>query len=257
MLLAENFSFAFNENHLILKEISFEVEAGEYLSIIGPNGAGKSTLLKCLLRLHARGRSSGGIYIKNRLLNEYGQKELARVMGYVPQAGGWIPPFTVMELLRLSRFPYASTTSGLNATDVEAMERALELTSLHPLAQRSLRTLSGGERQKAYLAAALAQGTEVMLLDEPASFLDPRHVAELDLLLRNLNQQHGLTMITVTHDLNHPAQAGGRVLILQNGQKLFHGPVSGLTSGVLEEAYQHKFLYLYHPQREGPVIMAE
>lgn len=257
MIRTENYSFAFSGQNFILKDISFEVEQGEYLSIIGPNGAGKSTLLKCLLRLHDRGNSQGNIYIKGHPLSEYGQKELARVVGYVPQAGGWIPPFTVRELLRLSRYPYADTASGLNTRDLEAVDRALELTNLGPLASRSLKTLSGGERQKAYLAAALAQETEVMLLDEPASFLDPRHVADLDHLLRELNRQHGLTMITVTHDLNHPARLGGRVLILQDGQRLFHGPVSGLTSGVLEEAYQHKFLYLTHPQREGPVIMAE
>lgn len=257
MLRTENFSFSFNRHQPILKDINFEVKAGEYLSIIGPNGAGKSTLLKCLLRLHERGHSEGDIYIKGRPLSDYGQKELARVVGYVPQAGGWIPPFTVYELLRLSRYPYLSTTSGLGVRDVEAVERALELTGLTAMAQRHLKTLSGGERQKAYLGAALAQETEVMLLDEPASFLDPRHVADLDKLLTELNQAHGLTMITVTHDLNHPARAGGRVLILREGQKIYHGPVAGLHHGVLEEAYQHQFLYLKHPKRSMPVILAD
>ena len=256
MLRAEHFSFSFNDTPT-LEDISFEVAAGEYLSIIGPNGAGKSTLLKCILRLHERGRSGGTISVKGRPLNEFNQKELARIINYVPQAGGWIPPFTVTELLRLSRFPYAASTSGLNARDLKAVDRALALTGLASMAGRYLKTLSGGERQKAYLAAALAQETEVMLLDEPASFLDPRHAADLSALLQNLNKDEGLTMVTVTHDLNHPLVSGGRVLVLKSGRVLYHGPSAGLLEGVLEEAYQHEFTYLTHPRTGGPIVLAE
>lgn len=257
MLQADNFSFAFSERPVLI-DISFQVERGQYLSIIGPNGAGKSTLLKCLMRLHDRGRTNGQIQVKGRALADYGQKELARIISYVPQAGGWIPPFTVMELLRLSRFPYATSTSGLNAGDYQAVEEALELTGLKGMAGRYLKTMSGGERQKAYLAAALAQGAEIMLLDEPASFLDPRHAAELNALLRDLNRDRGLTMITVTHDLNHPLNLGGPVLVLKEGRLLFFGAAEELLAGgILEQAYQHEFLYLTHPRSGCPVILAE
>ena len=257
MLKIENFSFAFNRTP-ILEKIDFQLEAGAYLSILGPNGAGKSTLLKCLMRLHDRGRESGHIYLKGRALSEYSQKALARVVSYVPQAGGWIPPFTIRELLRLSRYPYASVSSGLGPGDFQAIDRALELTGLTDMAGRYLKTLSGGERQKAYLAAALAQETKIMLLDEPASFLDPRHAAELSSLLRKLNREEGLTMITVTHDLNHPFQAGGLALVLAAGEMLFFGPVARLVdSEVLERAYRHEFIYLTHPRTGNPVILAE
>lgn len=257
MLKVENFSFAFAEEP-VLKNIGFMLNMGQYLSIIGPNGAGKSTLLKCLMRLHDRGRSTGRIEVKGRPLEDYGQKELARIISYVPQAGGWTPPFTVMELLRLSRFPYATSTSGLNASDYEAVNQALELTGLKDMAKRYLKTMSGGERQKAYLAAALAQGAEIMLLDEPASFLDPRHAAELNALLRGLNRDRGLTMITVTHDLNHPLSLGGPVLVLKEGRLLFFGAPQELLAGrILEKAYQHEFFYLTHPHTGCPVILAE
>jgi len=257
MLTVESFSFAFADKP-VLKNIDFSLGAGQYLSIIGPNGAGKSTLLKCLLRLHDRGRAEGRIEVKGRALDDYSQKELARIISYVPQAGGWIPPFTVMELLRLSRFPYATSTSGLNASDYQAVDQALTLTGLKDMAGRHLKTMSGGERQKAYLAAALAQGAEVMLLDEPASFLDPRHAAELNALLRDLNRDRGLTMITVTHDLNHPLNLGGPVLVLKEGRLMFFGAAEELLSGgVLENAYQHEFLYLTHPRSGCPVILAE
>lgn len=257
MLRIENFSYSFKK-FSVLKNISFQLGAGGYLSILGPNGAGKSTLLKCILRLHDRGSSTGEIYIKGKNLADYSQKDLARVVSYVPQAGGWIPPFTIRDLLRLSRYPYAAVSSGLNASDFKAIDRALELTGLREMVGRHLKTLSGGERQKAFLAAALAQGTEIMLLDEPASFLDPRHVAELNRLLKRLNQDEGLTMLTVTHDLNHPAQAGGLALALASGRTKFFGPVERLLSeGVLEDAYQHHFLYLKHPQNGLPVVLAE
>ncbi|MDL2227055.1 ABC transporter ATP-binding protein [Deltaproteobacteria bacterium OttesenSCG-928-M10] len=257
MLRIEGLSFSFGRAK-VLDQISFTLKAGEYLSIIGPNGAGKSTLLKCLLRLHEQGKASGDIYIKERPLGDYTQKELARLVSYVPQAGGWIPPFTVRELLRLSRYPYASSTSGLNARDYQAVERALKLTGLSDLAERYLKTLSGGQRQKAYLAAALAQETEIMLLDEPASFLDPKHSAELTSLLSDLNHNHGLTMLVVTHDLNHPLNVGGLVLVLKDGRKIYFGSQTGLIDGqVLEEAYQHHFTFLTHPGTGRPVVLAE
>lgn len=104
MLLLEQFTFSLGERR-ILDGLDFDLARGDYLAVIGPNGAGKSTLLKCLMRLHERGRSTGNIFVKGRPLSEYGQKELARAIAYVPQAGGWIPPFTVEEFLRLSRYP--------------------------------------------------------------------------------------------------------------------------------------------------------
>jgi len=179
-------------------------------------------------------------------------------LGYVPQAGGWIPPFTVEELLRLSRYPYASLTGGLSAADLLAVRKALELTELTGLARRSLRSLSGGERQRAFLAAALAQETPMLLLDEPASFLDPRHAADLNALLKKLHQEQGLSLFTVTHDLNHPLDAGGLVLVLREGRQLFFGPSELLLqNGVLEEAYQHRFTYFAHPKSGRPAILAD
>lgn len=258
MIKTENLSFSFGRSTKILESVSFSLEAGDYLSIIGPNGAGKSTLLKCLLRLHEQGKMTGDIFFKGRSINDYSQKELARLVSYVPQAGGWIPPFTVRELLRLSRFPYADTTSGLNSRDYQAIDRALDVTDLGDMADRYLKTLSGGQRQKAYLAAAVAQETEIMLLDEPASFLDPKHCAELNAMLGRLNRDHGLTMLVVTHDLNHPLSLGGQILVLKNGRKIYFGPQSGLLDGqVLEEAYQHHFLFMTHPTTGRPVVLAE
>jgi iron complex transport system ATP-binding protein len=210
------------------------------------------------MRLQNQGTSSGTIFLNNQPLKTYTQKELARAVSYVPQAGGWIPPFSIAELLRLSRYPYSTYTSGFTTTDVKAVDRALHLTNLTHLASRPLKTLSGGERQKAYLAAALAQEAKLLLLDEPASFLDPRHAADLNQLLRRLNQNEGLTFITVTHDLNHPSHLKGLALILADGENLFFGSFSELLKqSLLEKAFQHKFIQLVHPLTGDPVIIAE
>ncbi|MDR3134460.1 MAG: ABC transporter ATP-binding protein [Deltaproteobacteria bacterium] len=241
----------------ILNGITFGIKKGEFLSIVGPNGAGKSTLLKCLLRLHERGRSSGTLVVAGHDIGAYSQKQLAKVISYVPQAGGWIPPFTVRDFAKLSRFPHASTVAGLGPTDELAVDRALEAVGLGDMAKRNLKTMSGGERQKAYLAAALAQGADVMLLDEPAASLDPRHASELGSLLEKLNKETSLTIIMVTHDLNHPLKAGGLALVLANGQRQYFGPASGLLEDlVLEKAFQHEFLYLDHPFGQGRLVVA-
>jgi iron complex transport system ATP-binding protein len=257
MLSVKDFTFTLDGRPL-LDRLEFAMPEGGYLSVIGPNGAGKSTLLKCLLRLHERGRAQGEIAVRGRPLLTYGRKNLARLLAYVPQAGGWIPPFTVEELLRLSRYPYMPLAGGFSAADLRAVRKALDLAELASLAGRPLRTLSGGERQRAFLAAALAQETPVLLLDEPASFLDPRHAAGLNSLLKNLHRDHGLTLITVTHDLNHPLDAGGLVLVLREGRQLFFGPAGELLqSGVLEQAYQHRFTYFAHPRDGRPTILPD
>ncbi len=298
LLQLNNFSFAFAQTP-VLQNLNFSLNSGDYLSIIGPNGAGKSTLLKCLLRLHERGRESGEIFIQGQPITNYKQPQLALAISYVPQAGGWIPPFSVEEFIALSRYPHNKlgnkapepNPGNLNSqhgqerqigqngqngqnnqsnqntcpktTHQQAVAKAIALTGLEDLAQRSLRNLSGGERQKAYLAAALAQDTEIMLLDEPAAFLDPKHAADVYGLLKNLNQEHGLTMLTVTHDLNHPLQTGGKVLVLKPGEQLYFGPVQGLlptppaTSGILEQAFSHSFSYFNHPHKHCPAVLAD
>jgi iron complex transport system ATP-binding protein len=257
MLTVKDYYFSIGDKE-ILKGVDFSIPRGAYLSILGPNGAGKSTLLKCLLRLQEKGKSQGEILVFDHKVESYSQKELARLISYVPQAGGWIPPFTVFELCKLSRFPYSTHLSSLTEKDYQAVAKALELTNLVSMKDRPLKTLSGGERQKAFLAAALAQDTPIMLLDEPMSFLDPHHTSDLEKLLINLNQTEGLTMLSVTHDLNHPFKSNGYALILVDGKAEYFGVVEGLLKkGVLEEAFNHEFVRLSHPGTGRPVILAE
>lgn len=256
-LACTNYGFSF-AGVPVLKDITFSLDKGAYLAIIGPNGAGKSTLLKSFLRLHDAGWSQGGLQVHGSPLKSYSQRDLARCIAYVPQAGGRVPPYTVTEFLTLSRYPYAFGQRGLSAVDKAGVDDALTLTGMEGMAARRLDTLSGGERQRAFLAAALAQGADILLLDEPASFLDPRHAAEVNALLKFLNTKRGLTMLTVTHDLNHPLDADGHVLVLRQGEQLYYGPAKALgVRGILEEAFGHSFTYFTHPGTGKPLVLAD
>lgn len=252
ILECRDFSFAYGKRQ-VLDKISFSLDAGGWLSILGPNGSGKSTLLKSMLRL-ARGTSSGDLLIEERPINHYSQRELARRLAYVPQPGGRIPPFTVRDFLHLSRYAFGLANTVPNAASIA---RALTLAHMEQLADRRLDQLSGGQRQRAYLAAALAQDAEILLLDEPASFLDPRHAFAMNELLAMLHAQEGITIVIVTHDLSQPLATGGQVLLLGAGKKEFFGPAAKLAfGGILDRVFGHEFSYLIHPKTGKTIVVA-
>lgn len=252
-----DFSFYYGKEP-VLDKISFTVQPGEWLSIIGPNGSGKSTLLKNMMRLVDGGESRGGLLIDGKPVKEYAQRELARKAAYVPQPGGRIPPFTVKDFISLSRYPYGSDAMANTNFFDEPVSRALELTGSAGLANCKLSALSGGQRQMVYLAAALAQTAPILLLDEPASFLDPRHAGLMTATLRKLHEQEDLTIICVTHDLNQALESKGKALVLKDGKQIFWGDVSRLAGGegVLEEAFEHKFSYLVHPRAQKTLVVS-
>lgn len=250
-----DFSF-FYGSACILDRINFRLERGQWLSILGANGSGKSTLLKNMLRL-VEGRVSGQMRVADRPVTDYRQRELAMLMGYVPQAGGRVPPFTVREFLNLSRYPFRLHGLVSKAGDSESVGRALELTGTSAFADKRMDQLSGGQRQRAFLAAAIAQDVETLLLDEPASFLDPAHVHAMNELLKMLHRDKGYTIITVTHDLNQPFDVGGMALVLDRSRQTHFGPVADLVGqGILERAFNHAFSYLSHPVTGKTLVVA-
>lgn len=249
----DRFSYAVGDKP-ILREVSFAVRQGEYLSIVGPNGAGKTTLLKCIDRLVAGG--VGAIRVFGRPLRSYRQKELARRISYVPQADGRLFPYTVHEFVLMGRYPHLSALGGIGPDDRRAVSEALEQAGVAAFARRRLTTLSGGERQKVFVAAALAQGAEVLLLDEPTTFLDYRHQAEVRELLARLNREHGTTVLAVTHDVNQAALDSHRVLALCDGQVAFLGSPRELMHGErLAAIYGTEFLLVEHPGAGQPIIV--
>jgi iron complex transport system ATP-binding protein len=251
----DNYSYSIGDN-MILRDVSFEVAEGEYLSIIGPNGAGKTTLLKCIDRIYRGGR--GAIRILGKPLESYSQKELARLISYVPQADERLFPFTAREFVLMGRYPHLSPFSSVRPEDLEEVDRVMELTSTRGFAHRNVRTLSGGERQKVFIAAALAQGAKVLLLDEPTTFLDPRHERDVMHILARLNRDEGITVVSVTHDINSAVLSGDRILALKQGTVLFSGRSSELMDNlVLNRIFDREFLLAPHPESGHPVILPE
>ncbi len=251
----EGFSLSIDGRE-VLNDISFTVREGEYLSIVGPNGAGKTSLLKSLTRIYTGGY--GDIRIAGKALNRYTQRELARLLCYVPQADGRMLPFTVREFVTMGRYPYLSPFSTLTRKDEMAVFDAIAMTGMLEFADRDISTLSGGERQKVFIAAALAQGGKVILLDEPATFLDPKHEAEVKKLLRYINCKRGITIVSVTHDINSAVLMGRCILALKGGKVAFYGGTDEfMNNKLLEEIYEKSFLFVRHPQTGKSIVVPE
>jgi iron complex transport system ATP-binding protein len=244
----DHYSFAL-EGREILRDLTFSIAAGERVALIGPNGAGKTTLLKCLQRIYRGGR--GAIRVAGTPLESYRQFELAKRTAYVPQSEGRTAPYTVRELVEMARYPHLGPLAPMGAADAAAVEGALEETGLAGLADRRLTALSGGERQKALLASALAQETDILLLDEPTSFLDPAQQADLLEVLGRVRR----TILSVTHDLNEALGHSRRVIALRDGAIVFDGPSSALAEGdILKRLYRHEFAVGTHPRTGRPVL---
>ncbi len=253
LIEVSDYTFSY-ERKPALRDISLTITAGERLSVIGPNGAGKTTLLKCMARILTGGK--GSIRINGRQIGDYNQKDLAKFMSYVPQAQGCLVPFTVREFILMGRYPHLSPFSTISKQDIEAVSEAIVLTGTEDYAERSLCTLSGGECQKVFIAAALAQGAKILLLDEPTTFLDPRHQDDISRTLMRINRESGVTLVWVTHDINSAVLYSDRILALKDGAAAFCGPPEGLMNNeTLERIYEKSFLFVRHPQTGQPVVV--
>lgn len=251
----ENLSLSLADK-AILNSISMQIFDGDYLSLIGPNGAGKTSLLKCLLRIYPG--YTGAIRFHGQSLDRISQKKLARLISYVPQADGRNFPFTVKEFVMMGRYPHLSPFSSFSSEDRDAVHRSLEMTEMMPFASRSMSTLSGGERQIVFIAAALAQGASIMLLDEPTTFLDPRHEAEIYSILKKLNRELGMTIIAVTHDLNNAVLQSEKIAILREGKIMYRGKAQDImTNEILQPAYDKPFTFVAHPITGQNIVAPE
>jgi iron complex transport system ATP-binding protein len=190
-----------------------------------------------------------------RPLAGYSQRELARRVCYVPQLDGRALPYTAGEFVAMGRYPYLSPFSGIRDSDRDALAEVAEQAGIEELLDRRIDTLSGGERQKVFIAAALAQGAEVMLLDEPTSFLDYRHQVEVRRLLGKLNRDRGKTVLAVSHDLNSALAGCNRALALKRGRVMYDGsPADLLEETRLREIYGTGFTFITQPGSGLPFI---
>jgi iron complex transport system ATP-binding protein len=239
----------------ILREVSFQIRRGEYVSIVGPNGAGKTTLLKAFDRMMT-GEISGELDICGVAWQDWKQSDLAKLAAFVPQADSRAMPFTAEEFLLMCRYPYMSPFATVRTADRKVVREAMVGTGTTEFAHRRMDTLSSGERQKVYIAAALAQGAHIWLLDEPTTFLDYHHQADILSLVALANKEFDVTVVAVTHDLNHAVLESDRIIALREGELAFYGtPDLIMKPDVIERVYGVSLLMVDHPQSGLPMIV--
>jgi iron complex transport system ATP-binding protein len=219
----------------VLRDVACRVAPGEFVGVIGPNGSGKSTLLKLMSGYLRPWR--GRVTIEGQAAERMSRAALGRVVAVVPQDTAVTLPFSVMEMVLLGRTPHGSGFAFEDERDLAAARRAMERTATWSLAHRRVTELSGGERQRVILARALAQEPRILLLDEPAAFLDIRHEVEMYDLLRDL-QRGGMTVVSVLHDLNIAALYCDRLILLANGTVAGNGtPGEVITYATITAVY--------------------
>ncbi|HEX9944723.1 MAG TPA: ABC transporter ATP-binding protein [Thermoanaerobaculia bacterium] len=238
----------------ILGPLDLEVIQGECLAVVGPNGAGKTTLLRCLTGLLRPFR--GELRFGDRPFAALSRRELARRIAYVPQIRPSRLPLKVEEVVLLGRYPHLSPLQlAPRARDFAAVDEALAVVGIEELRQRSVDELSGGERQAVYIAAALAQESELLVLDEPTIHLDARHQSDLASLLRRLKEGSDRTVVLATHDLNLASLLGDRLLALAAGRALAAGPPAEIVRpDVLERLFRARFEIVRGGERPVSVL---
>lgn len=218
----------------ILKNICMEVAESEILGIIGPNGAGKSTLLRCIDRILSP--QKGTIFLNERDISKMSRLEIAKRMGYIPQSTTQVFPATVFETVLMGRRPHISWRC--NERDVEKVLEVLHLPDLEGLAMRDINELSGGQQQKVFIARALVQEPDVLLLDEPTSNLDIKHQLEVMDIIKEIARKRGISAIMAIHDLNLAARYADRLIMMKNGMIYAAGEhFSVLTPENIREVY--------------------
>jgi iron complex transport system ATP-binding protein len=254
VLEGRRFSCRIGEKWL-LRDVSFKIRRGEYISIVGPNGAGKTTLLKALDRIMV-GEISGELNICAMPWQDWKQSDLAKLAALIPQADSRVIPFTVEQFLLMCRYPYMSPFATVRSNDRKIVREAMSGTGAGAFAKRRMDTLSSGERQKVYISAAMAQGAHIWLLDEPTTFLDYHHQAEILSLVALANKEFDVTVVAVTHDLNQAVLESDRILALRDGQVVFFGtPDVIMKPDMLHKVYGGSMLLVDHPKAGLPMIV--
>jgi iron complex transport system ATP-binding protein len=237
----------------VLKDLTFEVNSGEFFIVIGPNGSGKTTLVRSLAGLVPI--SAGKILLKNRSLKEYSRRELALELAYVAQAGGDDGLYTIQELALMGRCPYLGILGVESDKDIAIAKQAIDHTGLSHLADRRMDSVSGGERQRAHISRAICQATDLILLDEPTAALDLAHQIKIMELMTNLKKSKGTTIVMVSHDLNLAAMYADRLLLLVDGRLMQCGPPKEvIDEKTLNKAYKCQVLVDQSPIGDWPRV---
>lgn len=242
------------EDHLVVEGLDLTLTASKITSIIGPNGCGKSTILKAIGRVLKSNK--GVVSLDGSDISQLPTKELAKKMAILPQTPTAPSGLTVAELIAYGRFPHQKGFGRLRTEDREIIEWSLKVTKLTNFSQREVDSLSGGQRQRVWIAMALAQQTELILLDEPTTYLDLAHQLEILELLKELNQSQHCTIVMVLHDLNLAARFSDYMIGISQGKIISQGtPVEVMTPEVLRAAFQIEAEIMIEPKTQRPICL--
>jgi len=242
------------DNKVIINGINITIPNNKISVIIGANACGKSTLLKTLARLiHP---VSGEILLDGKKLTDIAPKHLARVLGLLPQSPVAPEGIIVGDLVARGRFPYQSFFKGLGKNDYQAVEEAMAIMGITDLAGRCVGELSGGQRQRVWIAMALAQQTDILLLDEPTTFLDITYRVEILDLLTDLNKKRGTTIVMVLHDINLSARYADHIFALRKGKLIAEGsPSEIITELLIKQVFDLDCEVISDPVSGSPFIV--
>ena len=228
MLRAEHVSFGYG-NGFTLLDATADIAPGSLTGLLGPNGCGKTTLLKLLSAVLRP--QQGRVLLGERPLAMMTRRELARHIAVVPQETHPAFEYSVLDMVLMGRHPYLGPFQLEGPADLEIARASLAATGTEHLASRNYMTLSGGEKQRVIIAGALAQATEVLLLDEPTASLDLRYQLDIATLLARLNRDRRVTMVLATHDLNLAASICDRLVVMRGGRVLAQGATRDVLTG--------------------------
>ena len=238
MLQADNVTFSYGRGAttFALHDVGVEIPRQSITALLGPNGCGKTTLLSLLAGVRRPDR--GHVRLDGRDIGAIPRRELARRVAVVPQETHPAFDYSVLEMVLMGRHPHLGTFTLEGPADIAIAEEALEATGTSHLADRAYMTLSGGEKQRVIIAAALAQAGDLLLLDEPTASLDLAYQLEIATLLERLNRERHVTIVIATHDLNLAASLCTRVVMLRAGRVLAQGPTADvMTTAMVRELY--------------------
>jgi iron complex transport system ATP-binding protein len=255
MLKIDSLTVAYSDK-IVLKNVSFEVGAGEILALIGPNGAGKSTLIRAATGVVPV--RSGRVSVDGQDLTHLSPTQRAKILAAVPQARQLGGAFSVEQAVMMGRTPYLNWLGQEGEADKAAVRLALEQTCLDAFADRQIAKLSGGEQQRVLLARALAQSTPVLLLDEPTNHLDLQHQTNLLSLVKNLAKQKRLAVLMALHDLNLVSFFADKVALLVNGEVRCLGtPQEVIRAEHISAAYRTPVEVVPHPVTGAPIVFPQ
>jgi iron complex transport system ATP-binding protein len=251
-LRAERLALGYGREEVV-SGVDLQLADGRITAIVGANASGKSTLLRGLARLLAPRR--GAVYLDGKEIQRHGTRQVARALGLLTQSPVAPDGITVADLVARGRYPHQGWVRQDGAADRAAVAAALEATGTAPLASRRVQELSGGQRQRVWVAMALAQETDLLLLDEPTTFLDLSHQVELLDLFRDLNRR-GKTIVLVLHDLNLACRYADRIIAMKEGRIVAEGdPEEVVTEETVADVFGLPCRVIADPVTGGPLVV--